>query len=77
MGEQIPITFEYEGKQYKGEFGIVSGSGSTATYHLIIDGFFQGQLVQTENYGWQFHNNKDKFKTMADYLGEYIITYLQ
>ena len=74
---KIPITFEYEGKQYAGIFSNVSGSGSIANYHLTIDNFFQGQLMQTEKYGWQFHNNKDNFKGMADYFGGYLVAYIQ
>jgi hypothetical protein len=77
MQEEIPITFAYEGKDYSGHFSAVSGGGSSSTFHLMIDSFFQGQLVNSENYGWQFYNNKEKFKKMADYFGEYITAYLQ
>lgn len=73
----IPIKFEYEGKHYAGIFSNVSGSGSSSNYHLMIDNFFMGQIMQTENYGWQFHSNQDNFRGMAEYFGEYIVAYIQ
>ena len=77
MSDKIPITFEYHGQRYKGEFSSVSGSGSTAKFHLMINNRFYGQLLLTENYGWQFHNNKDQFKDLAEYFGDYIVAWVQ
>ena len=68
----IPITFGYEGKIYTGHFNQVSGSGTNATFHLMIDNRYRGQLVKTERLGWHFSNNKDEFKGMGDTFGKHI-----
>lgn len=75
--DKIPIAFEYEGKNYMGEFGRVSGSGSTASFHLTVNNFFQGQLINTENYGWKFWSNSGKFQGLSEYFGEYLMAWYQ
>ena len=69
--KEIPIQFDYKGKHYEGHFSEVAGGGAHS-WHLMIDNYYKGQLILTENYGWAFHNNKDEMKDMAEYFGEYI-----
>lgn len=73
----IPISFEYEQQHYTGHFKQVSGSGSTASFHLMIDNFYQGQLVHTTEHGWQFTSNKNKFVTLSQFFGDYITAWMQ
>ena len=40
----IPVTFIHEGKQYKGQFSEVLGTGAY-TWHLNINGFHWGRMV--------------------------------
>lgn len=75
--QKIPITFEYEGMPYTGHFRQVSGSGSVATFHLMIDNFYQGQLVHTDDNGWQFTSNQNKFITLSQFFGDYITAWMQ
>lgn len=75
--DNIPVTFTSHGKEYNGFFQNVAGAGSTATYHLMIDGFYCGQLVHTEHYGWQFSNNKGEFSEMAEYFGAVVVAWYQ
>ena len=67
--KEVPISFEYEGKIYKGTFSPVSGSGA-GVWHLMINKYYIGTLQLTENFGWAFHGNK--FEDMGGYFGDYI-----
>ena len=71
--ENIPIEFKWQGKEYEGTFTRVSGGGSAGAYHLMIDKFYYGQLIKTENWGWQFHSNKNHFTGMADMFGHTVM----
>jgi hypothetical protein len=51
--KKIPIQFDYKGKHYEGYFSEIFGVG-TNTWHLMIDNFYKGQLLHTNN-GWAFH----------------------
>jgi hypothetical protein len=42
--EEIPVTFTFEGKEYKGYFSKVAGGGSNAMFFLHVDGFYFGKL---------------------------------
>lgn len=78
MGQdKIPITFEYEGKQYSGHFSQVSGAASSGTFHLMIDHYYCGQLILTENFGWQFTSQTKKFQELSDFFGQYIEAWVE
>ena len=35
--DEIPVNFEFEGKQYSGHLSKVAGAAETAMFHLMID----------------------------------------
>ncbi len=36
MSDQIIVTFEFQGKEYRGTLDKVMGAGNTATFHLSV-----------------------------------------
>lgn len=72
--DPAPITFEYNGKTYKGSFDPVAGAGSTQRWHLMIDNYYKG-LLHCVNERWVFHGND--FEGMGDHFGDYIIAWYQ
>lgn len=72
--QSIDIAFEHEGLGYSGQFTKVSGSGSTSTFHLMINGYYYGRLRYSPN-GWIFDGNAkgDMFAGLAEFFGNYII----
>ena len=66
----IRVEFNYEGKHYKGFLSEVTGAGKL--WHLMINNYYMGQLLYSEKYGWQFHNNKGTMKELADYFGKMV-----
>jgi hypothetical protein len=50
MGE-IPVNFDYEGRQYKGVLSWTPGYGG---YHwdLMVNNFYRGQLLYIGQYEW-------------------------
>lgn len=50
----VPILFDYKGEHYAGTFIQVSGGGPNAMFHLMINGFYRGQLWNTKHFGWKF-----------------------
>jgi hypothetical protein len=82
MADQIPVTFELKGKEYKGTLEQVMGAGSTAMYHLTVDRFHYGQLwyvsgspgfeggLDAVPAGWRFASNQHpELDKLADYFG--------
>ena len=69
--KQVPVSFEWEGKIYIGHFKAVSGSGANV-WHLVIDGYYWGQLWLTENYGWQFANSRGTLKDLTCYFADIV-----
>ncbi len=67
----IPVTFDFEGKEYTGFLSAVSGSGGDV-YHLMINNRYMGQLIRTELYGWQFHSQSGKGKDLSEYFGKVV-----
>lgn len=49
---EIPVTFDYKGKTYKGHFTPVSGAAKEGggLYHLTIDGCHRGQMFLAPHY---------------------------
>ncbi len=72
MADNIPIEFDYEGKHYKGHFLGGVGGGGGNIWHLMINNYYYGQLIFSQNYGWAFHNNKGLMKELSEYFGEYV-----
>lgn len=78
--DKMRVTFELNAKSYSGFFSKVSGSGSTATFHLIVDGFYWGRLRFSElNNSWCFDPTpKTKgLEKLADEFGDFIIAWYQ
>jgi hypothetical protein len=74
----IPVSFEYEGKQYQGFLNAVSGSGVTGTHwHLMIGSRYWGQLVFTTGFGFRFASNKEDMEHLSDYFGDVVIAWHQ
>lgn len=90
MQGDIPVTFNYKGNEYKGFFSQVSGSGSTAMFHLNVNGYHWGQLSYVQGHdgfnggptavkaGWRFASNQHpELEEMADYFGDVVIAWFQ
>jgi hypothetical protein len=71
MLAEIPIEFDYEGEYYKGHFEGGEGGGGNV-WHLIINKYYNGQLVYSQTYGWAFYNNSGKMKELSEFFGEYV-----
>lgn len=76
MREQIPISFDYDGKHYDGYFIPVHGA-SGKLWHLMVGGYFYGQLFHTDLFGWQFSNNQKLFNELTDYFADVITAWYQ
>ena len=48
---KVPIIFEHQGREYKGSFDGVQGSGTSKMWHLMVDNFYRGRLRFTDR-GW-------------------------
>ena len=77
MTEEIPITFQHKGKEYKGIFRKVLGAGSTSTFYLSIDNYHYGQLFYTEKYGWKFYSQDGELDYKSDEFGDYVQAWYQ
>lgn len=79
--DQIPVTFTYQSKEYKGFLSSVSGRAAI-TYDLIVDGFFWGSLIYVEGSpgfgpsglhavpsGWRFNSPTMDLGYLADEFG--------
>jgi hypothetical protein len=74
----IPITFTVDGRTYTGHFSRVSGSASTATFHLTINGFHYGRLrLREHDLQWFFDSNDGMFGEMAEWFGSYVTAYFE
>jgi hypothetical protein len=69
--EKIPITFEFECKEYNCYFNKVSGSANNSLFHLMNDNYYCGQLFFTGT--WQFYGNR--FNDMGETFGSYLIAW--
>lgn len=62
--ERVPITFEHNHIIYTGHFSVVTGGANAALFHLMINGYFYGQLFYSAEH-WQFYgidfNNYERF----------------
>jgi len=70
---KVPITFEHQGKIYKGSFSSVSGAGG-ALWNLMINNYYYGQMFYSEGCNcWIFKSNSGKFEDLSDYFEAYMI----
>ena len=71
----IPVTFEFEGKQYHGAFSEVLGVGRDH-WHLMVDKFYWGQLRRVGD-TWFFDENKQRVGHLVDYFADVIIAWYE
>ncbi|HTH23218.1 MAG TPA: hypothetical protein VL854_13450 [Nitrososphaeraceae archaeon] len=76
--ENILISFECEGKNYKGSLSAVCGAG-THVYYLMIDKFYNARLRLTELHGWQFDSTPktEGFKELKDFFADVVTAWYQ
>jgi hypothetical protein len=69
----IPVNFDYLGSEFSGYLSKVSGAGTNGMYHLMINGYYRGQLFKTAN-GWRFGSNDGMFEEqyMVDYFASVV-----
>ena len=51
----MEVKFTWNGKDHKGDLKQITGAGNA--YHLMINGFYQGQLIRTATV-WTFYTQK-------------------
>lgn len=75
MVNDFPISFEYRGEKYTGVFTRVSGAGSTAYFHLMINNYYRGQFFYSEaSQKWTFGSNNGMFEDLADFFEAFLIS---
>jgi hypothetical protein len=68
----MAVQFTWQGRVFHGELRPVSGAASRSLYHLIIQGYCQGQLVETVH-GWKFSNQKHGLiPKLSEYFGKVV-----
>lgn len=74
--KDCPIKFHHNGKEYSGYFSPVNGAGSSSMFHLMIDGYYYGQLFYTDT--WKFYSNSEpQLSELEDYFGEVVTAWGQ
>ena len=76
--ENIPVSFECEGRNYRGTLDAVHGAG-TEVFHLMIEKRYNGRLRLTEHHGWVFDPTPYtvKFKELIEYFGDIIFVWYE
>lgn len=77
--EQIPISFEHNGKKYKGHFTKVSGAGDTGVFHLMDDqNFYNGRLRMVHG-KWIFDPTPKTadLKELTEYFGQVVTAWYE
>jgi len=68
---KIPVCFTYLNKPYCGHLIKISGGGNL--YHLYIKDYYQGQLVYSEHYGWQFTTQRRSINLqLSEHFGKVV-----
>lgn len=71
----IPVVYEHEGKQYKGQLTYVAGSGMHV-WHLMVNGFYLGMLfLNNVSKEWVFHDQQWKMAYLAEFLGMCLVSW--
>lgn len=71
--QPIPVTFTFEGKEYKGSLSKVSGGGSSGSFHLTVNGRHWGQLFYGADRWYFFSNSMPGMSALAEEFG-YVVT---
>lgn len=73
---EVPIKFDYKGKEYTGNFSSVSGAGNTEYnhWHLMINGYYNGQFICTQ-LGWKFYSQTGEFQELRDFFEFYMVSW--
>lgn len=71
-----PVTFNYEGKEVKGELGFAVGAGGL-TWFLMVNNFYWGQLHFWNEKEWRFTSNTQDLGHLADHFGETLIAWIE
>lgn len=71
--EDIPISFECEGKKYAGYFSQVMGQGSNSNFHLYINKYFCGTLKYTDKWVFYPTPKTEQFVPLADDFGRVVM----
>lgn len=74
--QSIPIAFDYQGKRYEATFREVAGAAGRS-WHLMIDGYYRGQLNFSESLGFQFTSQSGKFKELTDFFASVITAWYE
>ncbi len=73
----IPVEYYIDNIAINGHFKKVAGSGTMGTYHLMVDEHYKGQVVYSDDHGWQFTSNDRTLQIrMAKWFQNYISTIL-
>lgn len=67
----LPVTLEYDGKQYKGELSKLGGDAGTS-WSLNINGLYRGTLQFSPKHGWYFHTINGRFDEWAEVLRKFV-----
>ena len=70
-----PVTFQYDNQTSQGTISRIKGAAADAQmYHLMVNDFFWGQLIYSDDQGrWFFHaQNKRELEELADYFANCI-----
>lgn len=86
----IPVTFIYKGKEYKGYFSKVAGASSSALFHLNVGGFYWGKLWYVEGHpgfkdglhavqaGWRFaSNNHPELEALVNEFADLVVAWYE
>lgn len=71
---EIPVSFQYEGKTYRGILSQVPGAGGQL-FHLMVNGYYKGQLLYTAN-GWHFTSQSGKLDHLESVFVEALKGYV-
>jgi hypothetical protein len=80
MIEEIPVTFEFRGKEYKGTLSKIAGGGSDSMFHLNVGGYHWGQLFMSQaDNKWKFYSNSypEMTELFSDYFGDVIMLWYE
>jgi len=77
--ENIPVTFECNGKTFSGQLAQVAGAGGNSVFHLMDSkNFYCGRLRYSDFIrDWVFDPTPKtkEFKQQADYFGDVVIAW--
>jgi hypothetical protein len=73
---QIPVTFQFSGKQYSGSLDQVSGSGDVAIFHLMVDRYYWGRLRFTDQWVFDATPSTQELVNEAEFFGLVVTSWL-